>query len=79
MVLLPVPVPVPALVILQVIVLLVALVLLEVFVVISEMNVQRKIQQNEYGVDLPEVAMDLMLSAYGRQRTALLQPKVNNN
>ena len=52
---------------------------LEVFVVVSEMNIQRKTQQNERDVDLPEVQMDLMLSAYGRHRKALLHSKVNNN
>ena len=52
---------------------------LEVFVVVSEMNIQRKTQQNERDVDLPEVQMDLMLSAYGRHRKALLHSKINNN
>ena len=45
---------------------------LEVFVVISEMNVQRKVQQTE---DRVEVEMELTLSAYGRQRKLLAQPK----
>ena len=40
---------------------------LEVFVVISEMNVQRQSQQSQDDVDRFEVAMDFTLSAYGRQ------------
>ena len=40
---------------------------LEVFVVISEMNVQSQSQQSQDGFDHFEVAMDLTLSAYGRQ------------
>ena len=40
---------------------------LEVFVVISEMNVQRQSQQSQDDVDRFEVAIDLTLSAYGRQ------------
>ena len=40
---------------------------LEVFVVISEMNVQRQSQQSKDDVDRFEVAMDFTLSAYGRQ------------
>ena len=41
--------------------------LLEVFVVISEMSVQRQSQQSQDDVDRFEVTMDLTLSAYGRQ------------
>ena len=40
---------------------------LEVFVLISEMNVQRQSQQSQDDVDRFEVAIDLTLSAYGRQ------------
>ena len=40
---------------------------LEVFVVISEMNVRKQIQLIEDGVEQVEVAMDITLSAYGRQ------------
>ena len=40
---------------------------LEVFVVISEMNVRKQIQLIEDGVERVEVAMDITLSAYGRQ------------
>ena len=40
---------------------------LEVFVLISEMNVQRQSQQSQDDIDRFEVAIDLTLSAYGRQ------------
>ena len=40
---------------------------LEVFVVISEMNVRKQVQLIEDGVERVEVAMDITLSAYGRQ------------
>ena len=40
---------------------------LEVFVVISEMNVRKQIQLIEDGVERVEVVMDITLSAYGRQ------------
>ena len=40
---------------------------LEVFVVISEMNVRKQIQLIEDGIERVEVAMDITLSAYGRQ------------
>ena len=46
---------------------------LEVFVVISEMNVQRKSQQSQDDVDRFEVAMDFTLTAYGRQSTQVAQ------
>ena len=46
---------------------------LEVFVVISEMNVQRQAQQGEDGVDRAEVEMELTLSAYGRRPKPLAQ------
>ena len=46
---------------------------LEVFVVISEMNVQRQSQQSQDDVDRFEVAMDLTLSAYGRQPKPAVQ------
>ena len=52
---------------------------LEAFVVISEMNVQEQNRQNENGVDYPEVAMDLTLSAYGRQPKHAFQQEVNDN
>lgn len=40
---------------------------LEVFVVVSQMNVREQIRQIQGGLSLPEVAMDLTLTAYGRQ------------
>ena len=46
---------------------------LEVFVVISDMNVQRKSQQSQDDVDRFEVAMDFTLTAYGRQSTQVAQ------
>ena len=46
---------------------------LEVFVVISEMNVQRKSQQSQDDVDRFEVAMDFTLTAYGRQSMQVAQ------
>ena len=46
---------------------------LEVFVVISEMNVQRQSQQSQDDVDRFEVAMDFTLSAYGRQPKQVAQ------
>ena len=52
---------------------------LEVFVVISEMNVREQNQQTEDGVDLPAVVMDLTLSAYGRQMLPLVQPEEKGN
>ena len=48
---------------------------LEVFVVISEMNVQRQSQQSQDDVDRFEVTMDLKLSSYGRQRKPAAQPE----
>ena len=52
---------------------------LEVFVVISEMNVQRQAQQSEDGVDRFEVEMELTLSAYGRQPQPLAQHEDDDN
>ena len=52
---------------------------LEVFVVISEMNVQRQAQQGEDGVDRAEVEMELTLSAYGRQPKPLAQHEDDDN
>ena len=52
---------------------------LEVFVVISEMNVQEQVLQTEDGVDQAEVTMDLTLSAYGRQPKSAIQPVENDN
>ena len=52
---------------------------LEVFVVISEMNVQDQRRQIEDGVDLAEVAMNLTLSAYGRQPKSAVQSEGSKN
>ena len=52
---------------------------LEVFVVVSEINIREQSQQNDEGVDDPKVAMDLMLSAYGRQPKSFIQPEVESN
>ena len=46
---------------------------------ISEMNIQEQSLQMEDGVEKPEVAMNLTLSAYGRQPKAFLQPKESDN
>ena len=51
---------------------------LEVFVVISEMNIQEQNRQNENGVDYPEVAMNLTLSAYGRQPKHAFQQELSD-
>ena len=40
---------------------------LEVFMVISEMNLRKQIQLGEDGVERVKVAMNITLSAYGRQ------------
>ena len=52
---------------------------LEVFVVISEMNIREQNQQTEDGVDQPEVVMDLTLSAYGHQSVPPDQPEGKGN
>ena len=52
---------------------------LEVFVVISEMNVQEQSQKTEDGVDQAEVSMDLTLSAYGRQPKPAVQSEEDDN
>lgn len=52
---------------------------LEVFVVISEMNVQEKRQQTENDVEQPEVDMNITLSAYGRQPKASVQQRGSDN
>ena len=52
---------------------------LEVFVVISDMNIQEQSLQMEDGAEKSEVAMNLTLSAYGRQPKALLQPRESDN
>ena len=52
---------------------------LEVFVVISEMNIQEQSLQMEDGVEKPEVAMNLTLSAYGRQPVPPDQPEEKSN
>ena len=52
---------------------------LEVFIVISEMNIRAQNRQAEDGVDQPEVVMDLKLSAYGRQPLPLAQPDEMDN
>ena len=41
---------------------------LEVFVVVSDMNVQGQSRRAEEDVERPEIIMDLTLTAYGRQR-----------
>ena len=51
----------------QVLAFLQSLELLEVFVIVSEMNVREQKQQTGEGLVLPEVTMDLKLTAYGRQ------------
>ena len=52
---------------------------LEVFVVISEMKVREQNRQTEDGVDQLEVAMDLTLSAYGRQPVLQAKPEEKDN
>lgn len=52
---------------------------LEVFVVISEMNVREQNRQTQDGIDKPEVVMDLTLSAYGRQPVPPDKPEENIN
>ena len=52
---------------------------LEVFVVISEMNVQRQSTQTQDAVEQSEVSMDLTLSTYGRQPKPPEQPEVDDN
>ena len=52
---------------------------LEVFVVVSDMNIQGQRQRAEEGVDQPEVVMDLTLSAYGRQPMPPVQPEESGN
>ena len=52
---------------------------LEVFVVITEMNVQRQRQQSQVDVDSFEVVMDLTLSAYGRQSKLAAQSEESAN
>ena len=52
---------------------------LEVFVVISEMNVRQQSQQMENGVGQAVVAMDLTLTAYGRQSKPADQLEVTEN
>ena len=59
----------------QVLAFLQSLEYLEVFVVISEMNVREQNRQTEDGVDQPEVVMDLTLSAYGRQPNSSARPE----
>ena len=48
---------------------------LEVFVVIGDMNVRKQIRRTGDGSDRVEVAMNLTLSAYGRQRKQLVSPE----
>ena len=48
---------------------------LEVFVVISDMNVRRNSQQLQDDIDRFEVVMDLTLSAYGRQPKPAARPE----
>ena len=52
---------------------------LEVFVVISEMNVRQQSQQKVNGVGQAVVAMDLTLTAYGRQSKPADQLEVTEN
>ena len=52
---------------------------LEVFVVISEMNVQRQSTQTQDAVERSEVSMDLTLSTYGRQPKPPEQPEADDN
>ena len=59
----------------QVLAFMQALEQLEVFVVISEMNVEEKSQEAENGVEQTEVAMNLTLSAYGRQPKVSVEHK----
>ena len=63
----------------QVLAFLQALEQLEVFVVISEMNVQRQSAQTQNAVERSEVSMDLTLSTYGRQPTPPEQPAADAN
>ena len=63
----------------QVLAFLQSLEYLEVFVVISEMNVREQNRQTEDGFDQPEVVMDLTLSAYGRQPVPPAQPEEKAN
>ena len=63
----------------QVLAFLQSLEYLEVFVVISEMNVQEQPRQTEDGVDLSEVVMKLTLSAYGRQPKSAVQSQESKN
>lgn len=53
--------------------------LLEVFVVISEMNIQEKSRQMENTDNHAEVNMDLTLSAYGRQSNYSVQSNLDEN
>ena len=45
------------------------------FVVIDEMNVRKQIRRTGDGSDRVEVAMNLTLSAYGRQPKQLVSPE----
>ena len=46
---------------------------LQAFMVVSEMNIERQRQQSQDGVDSFEIAMDIKLTAYGRQHKPLTQ------
>ena len=61
----------------QVLAFLQSMEMLEVFVVISEMDVQEQNQKSKDGVNSSKVVMDLTLSAYGRQPIKLSRAKVN--
>lgn len=63
----------------QVLAFLRALEQLEVFVVISEMDVQRQSAQTQGAVEWSEVSMALTLSTYGRQPIPPKQPKADDN
>ena len=63
----------------QVLAFLQSLELLETFVVISDMNIQEQSLRSENGFERSKVAMDLTLSAYGRQPNAVSQLKAMDN
>ena len=46
---------------------------LQVFVIISEMNVQAQAASGEGNVDIPEVNLSLKLTAYGRQQATAIE------
>ena len=44
---------------------------LQVFVVISDMNLRKQTRQDDKGVEQTEVSMNLIMTAYGRQSQLL--------